>query len=40
MPGYDGGYGAPAAREARPLTGTERQWGCNSNEAIMSGKCP
>jgi uncharacterized caspase-like protein len=26
--------------EARPLTGTERAWGCNTNEAIMSGKCP
>jgi len=27
-------------QQARPLTGTERAWGCNSNEAIMSGKCP
>jgi len=24
----------------RPLTGDERLWGCNSNQAIMSGKCP
>jgi hypothetical protein len=35
------GYGAPPpAQQARPLTGSERQWGCNSNEAIMSGRCP
>jgi hypothetical protein len=27
-------------QQARPLTGTERALGCNSNEAIMSGKCP
>src|SRR5450755_3923600 len=33
-PRYDAGY------RARPLTGSERFWGCNSNEAIMSGKCP
>jgi uncharacterized caspase-like protein len=40
-PRYDTGYGAPPqAQQARPLTGSERQWGCNSNEAIMSGKCP
>ncbi|WP_024516517.1 caspase family protein [Bradyrhizobium sp. Tv2a-2] len=31
---------APPAATSRPLTGSERQWGCNSNEAIMSGKCP
>ena len=24
----------------RPLTGDERMWGCNSYQAIMSGKCP
>ena len=24
----------------RPLTGQERQWGCYSPEAIVSGKCP
>jgi uncharacterized caspase-like protein len=24
----------------RPLTGDEREFGCNGNEAIMSGKCP
>jgi hypothetical protein len=28
------------AASGRPLTGDERQWGCNSHEAIMSGKCP
>jgi uncharacterized caspase-like protein len=40
-PRYDTGYGAPPpAQQARPLTGSERQWGCNSNEAIMSGRCP
>jgi hypothetical protein len=40
-PRYDSGYGAPPpAQQARPLTGSERQWGCNSNEAIMSGRCP
>jgi uncharacterized caspase-like protein len=40
-PRYDAGYGAPpAAQQARPLTGSERFWGCNSNQAIMSGKCP
>jgi uncharacterized caspase-like protein len=27
-------------QQARPLTGTERALGCNSNEAIMSGRCP
>jgi uncharacterized caspase-like protein len=30
---------APTAA-GRPLTGDERVWGCNSNQAIMSGKCP
>jgi uncharacterized caspase-like protein len=40
-PRYESGYGAaPPTQQARPLTGSERQWGCNSNEAIMSGKCP
>ena len=40
-PGYDAGYGAPPPRqEARPLTGSERALGCNSNQAIMSGRCP
>ena len=40
-PRYDAGYRArPQAQQARPLTGSERFWGCNSNEAIMSGKCP
>jgi uncharacterized caspase-like protein len=40
-PRYHAGYGAPPlAQEARPLTGSERFWGCNSNQAIMSGKCP
>jgi uncharacterized caspase-like protein len=34
-----GGYGAPQ-QQARPLTGDERAYGCNSNQAIMSGKCP
>jgi hypothetical protein len=40
-PRYDAGYGAsPPAQQARPLTGSERFLGCNSNQAIMSGKCP
>jgi uncharacterized caspase-like protein len=40
-PRYDAGYGArPSAPQAQPLTGSERFWGCNSNQAIMSGKCP
>ncbi|SDT33305.1 caspase family protein [Bradyrhizobium canariense] len=40
-PGFDAGYGAPPPRQqARPLTGDERVWGCNSNQAIMSGRCP
>jgi hypothetical protein len=30
---------APAVT-ARPLTGDERVWGCNSQQAVMSGKCP
>lgn len=43
--GYDAGYGAMPPRQqqqpqSRPLTGSERMLGCNSNEAIMSGKCP
>lgn len=29
----------PAAA-SRPLTGDERERGCNTNEAIMSGRCP
>jgi hypothetical protein len=36
-------YSAPGSgttSAARPLTGTERALGCNSNEAIMSGRCP
>jgi uncharacterized caspase-like protein len=38
---YDAGYGAPPpAQQARPLTGSERLLGCNSNQAIMSGRCP
>jgi len=40
-PGYDTGYGAaPPRQQARPLTGVERALGCNTNEAIMSGRCP
>jgi uncharacterized caspase-like protein len=40
-PRYDAGYGArPPAQQARPLTGSERVLGCNSYEAIMSGRCP
>ena len=34
------GYGAPSQQQARPLTGIEREKGCNTNEAIMSGRCP
>jgi uncharacterized caspase-like protein len=46
--GYDAGVGAlpprlgrsgPAAA-SRPLTGDERERGCNTNQAIMSGICP
>src|SRR6266508_1048064 len=33
-----GGAGVSAA--GQPLTGDQRQWGCNSRESIMSGKCP
>ena len=33
--------GSPGTGQTgQPLTGTERAWGCNSNQAIMSGKCP
>jgi uncharacterized caspase-like protein len=40
-PRYDSGYGAPPpVQQARPLTGYERQWGCNSSQAIMTGRCP
>jgi hypothetical protein len=40
-PRYDPGFGsAPPRQEARPLTGDERAFGCNSNQAIMSGRCP
>jgi uncharacterized caspase-like protein len=50
--GYDAGYGAlprqrnggsygyQSQQSSRPLTGIERERGCNTNEAIMSGKCP
>jgi uncharacterized caspase-like protein len=42
--GYDAGYGALPSRQqqqqGRPLTGIERERGCNTNEAIMSGRCP
>ena len=47
--GYDAGPGALPPRygrsqaptaASRPLTGSERALGCNSNEAIMSGRCP
>jgi uncharacterized caspase-like protein len=50
--GYDAGVGALprlgrsqapiSGRTAagRPLTGYEREQGCNTNEAIMSGRCP
>jgi uncharacterized caspase-like protein len=51
-PRYDAGYGAmpprqpriygtlPTQQQSRPLTGIERERGCNTNEAIMSGRCP
>jgi hypothetical protein len=40
-PRYDSGFGSvPPRQEARPLTGDERAFGCNSNQAIMSGRCP
>jgi uncharacterized caspase-like protein len=32
--------GSATMSSSRPLTGTERALGCNSNEAIMSGRCP
>jgi uncharacterized caspase-like protein len=41
--GYDAGVGAPISGRtaaSRPLTGDERARGCNTNEAIMSGRCP
>ena len=49
-PGYDagygalpprqrGGYGAPS-QQARPLTGDEREFGCNTTQSVMSGRCP
>jgi Caspase domain/Putative peptidoglycan binding domain len=49
--GYDAGYGALPPRQrggyyntppqgTRPLTGLEREVGCNTPGAIMSGKCP
>jgi uncharacterized caspase-like protein len=47
--GYDAGVGAMPPRfgrsqaptaASRPLTGDERARGCNTNEAIMSGRCP
>ena len=31
---------AAPTRTGQPLTGQERAFGCNSREAIMSGKCP
>jgi hypothetical protein len=27
-------------QSGQPLTGEQRVWGCNTNSAIMSGKCP
>jgi uncharacterized caspase-like protein len=33
-------YSPPPAASAQPLTGEQRAWGCNTNSAIMSGKCP
>jgi uncharacterized caspase-like protein len=40
-PGYEPGYSMPSSRQpSRPLTGSERALGCNSNQAIMSGVCP
>jgi uncharacterized caspase-like protein len=32
--------GAGMSSTGQPLTGDQRLWGCNSREAIMSGKCP
>jgi uncharacterized caspase-like protein len=31
---------SPPTATRQPLTGDQRVWGCNSNQAIMSGKCP
>jgi len=40
-PSYDAGYGAlPSRQQGRPLTGLEREVGCNTSGAIMSGRCP
>jgi uncharacterized caspase-like protein len=33
-------YNSPPQQGSRPLTGLERQVGCNTPGAIMSGKCP
>ena len=33
-------YNSPPQQGTRPLTGLERQVGCNTPGAIMSGKCP
>jgi uncharacterized caspase-like protein len=38
--GYGYGYGGQSQQSSRPLTGVEREKGCNTNEAIMSGRCP
>jgi hypothetical protein len=35
-----GPTGAGMSSSGRPLTGLERQQGCNSYQAIMSGVCP
>jgi uncharacterized caspase-like protein len=35
-----GYYNSPPQQGTRPLTGLERQVGCNTPGAIMSGKCP
>ena len=33
--------GSPGTGQSgQPLTGEQRAWGCNTNSAIMSGKCP
>ena len=37
---YSASTGPISAATRQPLTGDQRQWGCNSREAIMSGKCP
>ena len=31
---------SPPTAAGQPLTGDQRVWGCNSYQAIMSGKCP